>query len=61
MMKWALALAAATAALLVAGFAVATRREKRAARELKGEIRRWEEEGGSIATPLPDTSPPSAT
>ena len=49
MTKTVLMLAAAAAALFVAQRALATRRAQRERSEVKGEIRRWEDEGGNSA------------
>ena len=49
MMKAVFMLAAATAALLVAQRAFATRRAQREKGERNGEIKRWEDEGGNSA------------
>jgi hypothetical protein len=49
MMKAVLMLTAAAAALLVAQRALATRRTQREYGETKGEIKRWEDEGGNSA------------
>ncbi len=59
MMKAMLTLTAATAALLLARFALSAGAAKRTRREksdLKGEIRRWEDEGGAVA-PAPGSAP----
>lgn len=61
MMKVVLMLAAATAALLVAQRALATRRSRREKDETNGEIKRWEDEGGNhalLASGMDDTFGP---
>lgn len=49
MTKAVLMLAAAATAYLIAQRALATRRVQRETGELKGEIKRWEDEGGNSA------------
>ena len=49
MMKAVLMLAAAAAAYLIAGRALAARRLPREKGELREEIKRWEDEGGNSA------------
>jgi len=59
MMKAILTLTAATAALLLARLALsagAARRMRHHKNDLKGEIRRWEDEGGALAS-APDGAP----
>ena len=56
MVKAILTLTAATAALLLARLALsagAAKRVRHQKNDLKGEIRRWEDEGGALA-PAPD-------
>ncbi len=60
MLKLAFALATVTTALLLARFAITARRARREGRELKGDVRRWEDEGGSIST-QPDAPPESGS
>jgi hypothetical protein len=49
MLKAVLMLAAAATAYLIAQRALVTRRVQRETSELKGEVKRWEDEGGNSA------------
>lgn len=59
MLKLAFALAAVTTALLLARFAIMARRARREGRDLKGDVHRWEDEGGSVISTQPDVPPES--